>query len=1209
MFIGILAGTAAAQQTTITSKDGGQMVLVPAGAFIMGSGEGKEEETPPHVLNLPAFYMDKTEVTNAMFARFLAEAGGDPPLNWGGASPPAKTENFPVTNVTWFEAMRYAAWAGKRLPTESEWEKAARGADGRRFPWGNADAFEVRNIDSAEGVHPVGQTPRGASPYGCLDMAGNVWEWVADWYQAYPGTTARSSHFGRHFKVLRGGGAIHFYGVENSPRCSMRGRLVPYGDYDAVGFRCALDVDPAKAPYTPQLMLDEAKQQLASTLKPAVTLDYEKEYADYLKARRVPVKVVGQPGQKGVVRSGVPFPQSLLKDTRTIVARTRDGVALPTQTYVLAPWKDGSPRWVLVDFPATAGESYELSFGEAEPPSANPAVKVARAGQNVTIDTGAITALITPEALLKEVRRDGAVAASPMTLRMKVLDSQGEPKELRPMPAEKIEVEEEGPLHAVVRVRGGMTGPQAQSAFRYDLRIHATAGSPRLNLLLTLTNFSKRIETKQQEEKPAPIVRVAAATVSIDLPQPITQLAVGGDRGSQTLQPAERVELLQPNDLVYTITQGSKKVGGGTRAAGWISAGLTEPGSAAGARVTLGLRDFWQNHPKSLIATPNALAVELWAGQSPFEWEAGLAKTHEIVLDFAKEAPRKDGVVLDPMRMTIARAWSCGSEGVGTMLPRGREAIERFPYWELMRDAAKRNAVKAMPYGMRDYGDFYYGGTYKGKNAYANLEYDVPWNFIMDFLKTEEVWLLEAAEKQARHQADVDVDHFNGRQWKHSPLHTTTEAEFGHVFVRGMLWHYLLTGERRSLEVARAVGDWMSPTVRNLEGIGNERQIGWSLYALTGLYEVTRDEKYLDTARTACLKLSEGQAATGKFKIRWDNRISFFNGIAMMGMLTVYEAAPDEQIARVILAVARRTLGFYPEYSCRTLNAFCWAAQRTNDPRYLDILEHTWRTSMDNLMGRDGGVSEEVYAWRLTWFAAKHQLLPLFDTPPEALPDPRSYRGLRLDQQRVEMYLRSAGTRPSALMVILEGLSRGSGQLTDAAGKVVRTFNFDQPHRQMQPVAFTLPPGGTTYRLQLAAETAGAWQIHYDGDTRLTLYDPKSALLPVIFPRPTGFLTESGKEVKVRLEAIGEGFHSATLYDPSGHPVAAVRHFIDLGDTNRYVIELKANVEGDSAGWGLELCGAKVLSMSGLGPYWAGDAGQLFNPERAEAPAAVEHGR
>jgi formylglycine-generating enzyme required for sulfatase activity len=226
-----------------TGPDAAEMVLVPAGEFIMGSADGDPDETPPHRVSLPAFYIDKYEVTHEQYEKFLKATGHDAPVDWPNARMPAKRARHPVVNVTFDDAAAFAKWAGKRLPTEVEWEKAARGSDGRNFPWGNSadNKKSASGEDAKQRTHPVGSFPDDVSPCGAMDLAGNVWEWTASWYEAYPGNDSLEIEFGKKFRVIRGGGAIDYYGAVSTKRCADRARSVPYGTYDALGFRCVKD--------------------------------------------------------------------------------------------------------------------------------------------------------------------------------------------------------------------------------------------------------------------------------------------------------------------------------------------------------------------------------------------------------------------------------------------------------------------------------------------------------------------------------------------------------------------------------------------------------------------------------------------------------------------------------------------------------------------------------------------------------------------------------------------------------------------------------------------------------------------------------------------------------------------------------------------------------------------------------------------------------
>lgn len=170
------------------------MVTIPAGEFLMGTpeGKGRADEWPQRSVYLDAFAIDQVEVTNERYLAFVATTGHRNPPNPYGTGPLQSAkgiEQLPVVQTTWYDAKAYCSWAKKRLPTEAEWEKAARGTDGRLFPWGNEPATPKRaNFDreweDEKTLYPVGSFPDGDSPYGVKDMAGNAREWVSDWYDA-----------------------------------------------------------------------------------------------------------------------------------------------------------------------------------------------------------------------------------------------------------------------------------------------------------------------------------------------------------------------------------------------------------------------------------------------------------------------------------------------------------------------------------------------------------------------------------------------------------------------------------------------------------------------------------------------------------------------------------------------------------------------------------------------------------------------------------------------------------------------------------------------------------------------------------------------------------------------------------------------------------------------------------------------------------------
>ncbi|HXV99902.1 MAG TPA: formylglycine-generating enzyme family protein, partial [Anaerolineae bacterium] len=236
-----------------------EMILIPAGEFLMGSDpladpNAKDEEQPQHLVYLPDYYLAKTPVTNAQYRAFIQSTGHQPPEHWEKERPPVDKYEHPVVQVSWHDAMAYCNWlaevTGKayRLPSEAEWEKGARGTDGRIYPWGNQWQAQCCNTGETRlgDTTPFGAYPDGACPYGLLDMAGNVWEWTRSlWdedgakphfkYPYRPGDRREDLKAGDEvLRVLRGGS---FYNDLNLARCACRLSNHPYYGDLIRGFR------------------------------------------------------------------------------------------------------------------------------------------------------------------------------------------------------------------------------------------------------------------------------------------------------------------------------------------------------------------------------------------------------------------------------------------------------------------------------------------------------------------------------------------------------------------------------------------------------------------------------------------------------------------------------------------------------------------------------------------------------------------------------------------------------------------------------------------------------------------------------------------------------------------------------------------------------------------------------------------------------------
>jgi len=241
-------------------KNRSEMILISSGPFIMGSNTVDEaglqaelgnkkpfylDEHPERRLSIPSFFIDRFEVVNQDYARFIAKKKRNPSPYWRGMDYPTGLGLLPVVELNWYEARDYCRSLGKRLPTEEEWEKSGRGPTGNLYAWGNTFDGTKGNVSAGShgGIMMTGRFSTDRSHYGLFDMTGNVMEWTSSWYKPYPGSDYNSDIFGEQYKVARGDafGESGHYAMEIFSRLTYRQNVYPEERLAFLGFRCAMD--------------------------------------------------------------------------------------------------------------------------------------------------------------------------------------------------------------------------------------------------------------------------------------------------------------------------------------------------------------------------------------------------------------------------------------------------------------------------------------------------------------------------------------------------------------------------------------------------------------------------------------------------------------------------------------------------------------------------------------------------------------------------------------------------------------------------------------------------------------------------------------------------------------------------------------------------------------------------------------------------------
>jgi len=577
----------------------------------------------------------------------------------------------------------------------------------------------------------------------------------------------------------------------------------------------------------------------------------------------VPVRITEPAGvtrHGAPVTVGIPLPRGALTEPRKAWVGDPHGGPTPVQTEVLERWSDGSIRWLLVDFladvPANGDSVYTLRQGTGPRPPSGPRVRLESRGGRRVINTGALRLTVPANgaALASTVEAGERRVAG--TIPLPTLEATGggagEPT------AQAVSVETEGPVRTELLFRG-----RWGNGATYEARLAAFAGQPVLRLRYTLTDMGD-----------APYLEVRRLAIVVPGAFRAGALGVGGE--ARRFDPLEAAHTLRQADATSGALDGAPA----RRADCWAEA------SASTAHILLATPACWQQYPQQFAVAPSALRLDLLAGGSePLLLGRGAAKTHEVWLAFEPASgatgPRDLAAALtaplvgqvDPRWVVrtdaLAQSLAPSDDGADTFLRRLTDAFRRYQArvaterWDdgppVGCDERKTEHPRTGFYGAFNWGDWNFPGyrdRTKGCDAWGNLEYDLPQVLGLGWVATGKRQFWDGFVAAILHYRDVDIIHHDpehpdrvGLNHPHKVLHFAPEAtqnvDLGHVWLEGLITHYRLTGERRSLEAARAMGDSLASRVGKAR---NPRQFGWPMIALVALAEATNEERYRDGA-------------------------------------------------------------------------------------------------------------------------------------------------------------------------------------------------------------------------------------------------------------------------------------------------------------------------------------------------------------------------
>ena len=653
------------------------------------------------------------------------------------------------------------------------------------------------------------------------------------------------------------------------------------------------------------------------------------------------------------VTCGIPFPQGALTvpDYTRILNPAGEETAL--QTAVLAEWPDGSVKWLLVDFQAdvAAGSSaeYRLEYGHAVVRSqdlARTPLQITENGSEVTVQSGPLKLLLDPHApcfparVWIDTNGDGRFSAAEEITDpqspgdMELVSGDGTSYRTGGAPC-TVEVEERGPLRSVIKVTGRHRAADGSALFRYVTRIHAYAGHDFVRILHTWENdrVAQNFTTVRSLMLRTPLRLPAAAT---------TLLGAEGEVYRSDGEPT--LEQLDVDG--YTVAEGSAVRPSGGRAQGTVDLSDGRRG------LTVAVREFWENYPKSLGVEGTSLVVGLcpplpadgydceeeledklyyYLQGGAYQFKQGVSRTHELIYRFhAGGAPSSGPHLQEPLRARAPAAWYCASKAFGDVAvadPNKHPHYEHFAANSLTSYLETREQGKE--YGMLNFGDWYH------VQKWGNIEYDTPHVFFLHYIRGGDSRFLEVGEQALRHYLDVDTCHhhhdhgFVDRVYAHCIGHVgdyypyyyrkggaqgVVEVEVDHTWVQGLLDYHFLSGDRRALEVATRIGDKYDQLHTVNFDFCNCRRPGWHLILTMALFQATGDHFYLNAATLIIERVRERHTDNGwphqlllghcECLPRCSGNADFMVAVLLSGLKRYHQATGDESVADLIVSAA-----------------------------------------------------------------------------------------------------------------------------------------------------------------------------------------------------------------------------------------------------------------------------------------------------------------